>query len=67
MFLENDTIIAKKDISRQIPKGTKGVILEVYKNGDYYLVEFVDNEYCTIGDGLDTVSKDDIELAESPR
>lgn len=65
MFIENNIIISKKEISSQIPKGTKGVILEVYKNGDYYLVEFIDNENYTIGDGMETVFKDDIELVES--
>jgi hypothetical protein len=62
MLFEHDCIKALKDIDALVTKGTAGVILSVYQNGDFYLVEFVDDENWTIGNGMYTVSNDDIEL-----
>lgn len=62
MFKENDTIVAKKDISPEILKDTIGVIHSVYEVGKFYLIEFIDNKGQTIGDGLELVSFDDIDF-----
>lgn len=52
---EHDIIISIVDISSDIKKGTKGVILSILKENEVFLVEFV-NEYGeTIGNGMDTV------------
>jgi hypothetical protein len=62
MFFEYDSVKAVKDIDDLVTKGTAGVILSVFQNGNFYLVEFVDDENWTIGNGMHTVSKGDIEL-----
>lgn len=61
MYQENETVISKKDISISIPKNTVGVVHSIYENGKFYLVEFVDEYGVTIGDGLETVSSEDID------
>lgn len=52
---ENDIIISTVDISTEIRKGTKGVILSVLQKDEVFLVEFVNNCGETIGSGMDTV------------
>lgn len=62
MYQENEIVIANKDITPLILKNTKGVIHSIYDNGNYYLVEFVDEYGDTIVDGLETVSYCDIDI-----
>lgn len=62
MLKENDVVKAKFDLTENIKKDTKGVILSVYDDGNIYLVEFFDDDNNTIGDGMDTVALKDIEL-----
>jgi hypothetical protein len=62
MIEENDIIVTNKQINELIKKNTEGVVLSVYNNGEAFLVEFLDSNGDTIGDGMQTVSKDDIEL-----
>ncbi len=57
---ENDTIISTNDINENILKGTVGVILNILEKNKYFLVEFVDSNGDTIGDGMETVSINDI-------
>ena len=54
-FRENDIIVSIVDISSIINKGTKGVILYVLEEDKVFLVEFVDKNGETIGDGMETV------------
>ncbi len=61
MYQESETVVANKDITPLILKNTKGVIHSIYDNGNYYLVEFVDESGNTIGDGLETISCNDID------
>lgn len=62
MYQENEIVMANKDITPLILKNTKGVIHSIYDNGNYYLVEFVDEYGDTIGNGLETVSYCDIDI-----
>jgi hypothetical protein len=57
-----DTIKSKIKRNDLIDIGTIGVVLNVYNEGNDFLVEFIDSEGNTIGDGMDTVSNEDIEL-----
>jgi hypothetical protein len=65
MYNEYDVVKAKIDLAENIKKSTEGVILSVYRNGEYYLVEFFDENNDTIGNGMDTVALNDIELVLS--
>ena len=60
VFKEYDVIIAINDINDNIPKGTEGVIMTILKENKWFLVEFIDNNGETIGEGLDTVNVRDI-------
>jgi hypothetical protein len=62
MIKENDIVKAKLDLSKNIRKDTEGVILSVYDNGNYFLVEFIDKNSDTIEDGMTKVKVNDIEL-----
>jgi len=60
MIKEYDVVKAKKDLSGNVPKGSRGAVVMIYQEPTLgYEVEFVDNE----GDTLDvlTVYPDDIE------
>ncbi|QIQ22035.1 DUF4926 domain-containing protein [Zophobihabitans entericus] len=60
MIQENDVVIAKKDLSKIVLKGSKGAVVMVYKEPRLgYEVEFVNNH----GETLDviTVYPEDIE------
>ena len=61
MFKEHDIIRSNKKLSLEISENTKGVILQVYDNGEAYLIEFIDADGNTIGSGMDTVNYKDIE------
>lgn len=52
---ELDTIITIVDISSDIKKGTKGVILYILEEDKKFLVEFINDSGETIGDGMETV------------
>ena len=54
-FRENDVVVSIVDISPIIKKGTKGVILSILEEDKVFLVEFVDKNGETIGDGMETV------------
>ncbi|MHA4812518.1 hypothetical protein ACX0G9_30780 [Flavitalea flava] len=61
MLKELDVIKANREMSEQVPKGTKEVIHQIYLNHPiFYLVEFIDNENNTIC--ILEVSEKDIEL-----
>ncbi len=62
MIDENDVVKSNKKINDHIEKGTIGTILSVYENGEAFLVEFFDTDGNTIGDGMETCSKNDIDL-----
>lgn len=65
MYKMFDIVFSTKSISEEVSAGTKGVILDIYEDGKYYLIEFVDEYDSTIGDGMYTVSADNISLKES--
>ena len=62
MIEENDVVKSNKKINDQIGKGTVGAVLSVYNNGEAFLVEFIDANGNTIGDGMETCFKNDIDL-----
>lgn len=62
MIEENDLVITNKRINELIEISTKGVILSIYNNGDAFLIEFINANGETIGNGMETVQKSDIEL-----
>lgn len=62
MINEYDVIKIKIDLNDTIKADTIGVILSVYENGKSFLVEFVDENNQTIGDGMTLVNFEDIEL-----
>ena len=62
MIEENDIIKANKRINNEIAEGTEGVILYVFDHGKEFLIEFVDNNGDTIGNGMETVKLEDINL-----
>ncbi|RKR09068.1 uncharacterized protein DUF4926 [Flavobacterium sp. 90] len=65
MIREHDIIKIKIDLNDNIKAGTIGVILSIYENGKFFLVEFVDKNNQTIGDGMTLVDFKDIELVSS--
>lgn len=62
MIDEYDTIKAKIDLTDEIKIGTRGVVLLVYDNRNTLLVEFLDENHQTIGNGMTTVNLKDVEL-----
>jgi hypothetical protein len=60
MIEENDIIRTNKRINNEIAEGTKGVVLYVFDKE--FLVEFIDKEGNTIGNGMETVKQEDIDL-----
>ncbi|MDR0298481.1 MAG: DUF4926 domain-containing protein [Streptococcaceae bacterium] len=66
MFNENDMVIAKKALAKEIPAGTKGCIMLVYMKPAGYEVEFFDEDNNTIvfpnGDITLGVGLDDIDI-----
>lgn len=62
MIKENDVVKAKIDLTDEIKRDTIGVILSVYENGNSFLIEFVDENKETIGDGMTLVKLKDVEL-----
>jgi hypothetical protein len=64
MIEENDVIKANKDINDEITFGTKGIVLSVYQNGEVLLIEFLDINGNTIGNGMETVKSKDVILVK---
>lgn len=62
MIEENDVIRANKKLSNEIVKGTEGVVLCVFHEGKEFLIEFVNKNGETIGNGMETVRKEDVDL-----
>lgn len=62
MIKEYDIIKIKIDLTNEITKGTTGTILSVYDNGNFFLIEFFDENEETIGDGMTLVKLEDVEL-----
>jgi hypothetical protein len=62
MIEELDLIIAAVDINSEVPKNTVGVVLSVSKDGMKYLIEFLDSQNETIGNGMTLVEKDQVKL-----
>lgn len=62
MIKEHDVVKAKIDLTDEIKMHTIGVVLSVYENGNFFLVEFVDENNETIGDGMTLVNLKDIGL-----
>lgn len=62
MIDEYDTIKAKIDLTNEIKVCTRGVGLSVYDKGNHLLVEFLDENYQTIENGMTTVNLKDVEL-----
>lgn len=62
MIKEYDVVKVKIDLNDKIKANTIGVVLEVYENGKSFLIEFVDENNETIGDGMTLVKLEDIEL-----
>lgn len=65
IFKENDVIISINDINDDIPKGTEGVIMTILEENKWFLVEFIDDNGDTIGEGMDTVNVQDIKKLEN--
>jgi len=64
MIKELDVVIATLDISSSIQKNTIGTVLSISKDRKTYLVEFVDANKQTIGDGMTVVGQNQIKLFE---
>lgn len=62
MVKEYDVVKAKIDLTNEIKKHTNGVILSVYEDGKYFLVEFINENKETIGDGMTLVKLEDLDL-----
>lgn len=63
MLKEYDVVVASKDLSQLVRKGTKGaVLLVVHKTPNKYEVEFIDEQ----GESLEllTVDENDLRLVE---
>ena len=58
MFSEYDSIVAKRRLSENVPKGTKGIILIIYEDKKHYEVEFLDEKGNTLS--VQTVGDNDI-------
>ena len=65
VFKEYDVIIAINDINVNIPKGTEGVIMTILDEDRWFIVEFIDDNGETLGDGMETVNVDDIKKIEN--
>lgn len=64
MIIENDIIKSKRDINEKVNAGTFGVVMSVYENGNFLLIEFIDKNGDTIDDGMTLVSVCDVELIQ---
>ena len=56
-----DVVIALQDLDN-VPKGSKGTILMVFKDGEAYEVEFMDNE----GNSLNIITVKCAALGKTP-
>lgn len=65
VFKEYDVIIAINDINVNIAKGTEGVIMTILDEDRWFIVEFIDDNGETLGDGMETVNVDDIKKIEN--
>lgn len=65
MINENDVVRDKRSLSKEIKINTIGAVLAVFDNGKVFLVEFIDENKQTIGNGMTTVKLEDIELVLS--
>lgn len=50
-----DMVVTKEQINKEIPKGTRGTVLEILENDRVFLVEFVNDLNETLGDGMTVV------------
>lgn len=48
-------VVTKEQINKEIPKGTRGTVLEILENDRVFLVEFVNDLNETLGDGMTVV------------
>lgn len=62
-----DVVKTNIDLTDEIKKHTIGVVLSVYEDGKYFLIEFVDKNNETIADGMTLVKLEDIELVNYNR
>lgn len=65
MINENDVVRATRDLSEEIKINTIGAVLAVFDNSKAFMVEFIDDNKQTIGNGMTTVELGDIELVWS--
>lgn len=64
MIKELDIVIATTDIGPGIPKNTIGTVLSISKNRKTLLIDFIDENKQTIGDGMTVVYQSQIKLFE---
>lgn len=62
MIKELDLVITITDISSEIRQNTIGVVLSISQDSKSYLVEFVDEDKETIGNGMTVVSANQVKL-----
>ena len=62
MLKELDLVITNSDINDEIKKDSIGVVLSISNDGKNYLVEFVDKNNNTIGNGMTIVNEQQVRL-----
>ncbi|NAW51519.1 hypothetical protein GNY06_09050 [Elizabethkingia argentiflava] len=63
---ENDVIISTNHINENILKGTLGVVLNVFEENKYFLVEFIGDDGNPMQEGVQKVNVNDIAKLTNP-